>query len=93
MIVVFFVTAIVLLLLGVPVAVTVGSAAIVFILGSGISPLIIIQRLFVGLDSVSFIAIPMFILAGDIMNRAVWPSASSGCAASWWATSTAVWPS
>ncbi|MBS6283300.1 MULTISPECIES: TRAP transporter large permease [Intestinimonas] len=69
MIVVFFVTAIVLLLLGVPVAVTVGSAAIVFILGSGISPLIIIQRLFVGLDSVSFIAIPMFILAGDIMNR------------------------
>lgn len=69
MIAVFFLTAVVLLLLGVPVAVTVGSAAIVFILGSGISPLIIIQRLFVGIDSVSFIAIPMFILAGDIMNR------------------------
>ncbi len=69
MISVFFITAVVLLVLGIPVAVTVGSAAIVYILGSGISPLIIIQRLFVGIDSVSFIAIPMFILAGDIMNR------------------------
>lgn len=69
MITIFFITAVILLLLGVPVAITVGSASIVYILGSGVSPLIIIQRLFVGLDSVGFIAIPMFILAGDIMNR------------------------
>lgn len=65
----FFIVAVILLILGVPVAVTIGMASIVFILGSGISPNIIIQRLFVGLDSVSFIAIPMFILAGDFMNR------------------------
>lgn len=69
MIAVFFLTAVVLLILGVPIAITIGMASIAFILGEGISPLIIIQRLFVGLDSVSFIAIPMFILAGDFMNR------------------------
>lgn len=69
MIAAFFITAVVLLILGVPIATTIGLASIVYILGEGISPLIIIQRLFVGLDSVSFIAIPMFILAGDFMNR------------------------
>lgn len=69
MIILFFVSAAILLLLGAPVAITVGTASILYILGTGTSPLIIIQRLFVGLDSVSFIAIPMFILAGSIMNR------------------------
>lgn len=69
MIAAFFITAVILLILGVPIATTIGLASIVYILGEGISPLIIIQRLFVGLDSVSFIAIPMFILAGDFMNR------------------------
>ena len=69
MIAVFFITAVVLLLLGVPIANTIGIASMAYILGEGISPVIIIQRLFVGLDSVSFIAIPMFILAGDFMNR------------------------
>lgn len=69
MIAAFFITAAVLLILGVPVAITVGSAAIVYIMGSGMKALVIVQRLFAGIDSVSFIAIPMFILAGDIMNR------------------------
>ena len=69
MIAAFFITAVILLILGVPIATTIGLASIVYILGEGISPLIIIQRLFVGLDSVSFIASPMFILAGDFMNR------------------------
>lgn len=69
MILAFFLTAAVLLILGVPIAVTVGSAALVYIFGSGMQPLVIAQRLFAGIDTVSFIAIPMFILAGDIMNR------------------------
>lgn len=69
MIFVFFATAVVLLVLGVPISITVGTSALVYILGSGMPPLVITQRLFAGIDTVSFIAIPMFILAGDIMNR------------------------
>ncbi len=65
----FFLTAAALLILGVPISITVGSAAMVYILGTGVQPTIIVQRLFSGIDTVSFIAIPMFILAGDLMNR------------------------
>ena len=69
MITAFFITAAVLLIIGLPVSFTVGSAAMVYIFGTGMKPLVIVQRLFAGIDSVSFIAIPMFILAGDLMNR------------------------
>ncbi len=69
MVVAFFLTAVILLILGAPIAVTVGASALVYIFGTGMPPLVIAQRLFAGIDTVSFIAIPMFILAGDIMNR------------------------
>lgn len=65
----FFGSAVIMLILGVPIAVTVGFSSIIFILASGIQPVIVIQRLFMGIDSVALMAIPMFILAGDIMNR------------------------
>lgn len=65
----FFGSAVIMLILGVPIAVTVGFSSILFILASGIQPVIVIQRLFMGIDSVALMAIPMFILAGDIMNR------------------------
>lgn len=65
----FFGSAVIMLILGVPIAVTVGFSSMLFILASGIQPVIVIQRLFMGIDSVALMAIPMFILAGDIMNR------------------------
>ena len=65
----FFAAAVILLILGVPIAVTVGFSSIIFILASGIQPSIVIQRLFMGIDSTALMAIPMFILAGDLMNR------------------------
>lgn len=65
----FFGSAVIMLIMGVPIAVTVGFSSILFILASGIQPVIVIQRLFMGIDSVALMAIPMFILAGDIMNR------------------------
>lgn len=65
----FFGSAVIMLILGVPIAATVGFSSILFILASGIQPVIVIQRLFMGIDSVALMAIPMFILAGDIMNR------------------------
>lgn len=69
MIELFFGVAVLLLILGVPIAVTVGFSSIVFIFANGIQPSIIIQRLFTGIDSTALMAIPMFILAGDLMNR------------------------
>ena len=65
----FFGAAVILLILGVPIAVTVGFSSIIFILASGIQPSIVIQRLFMGIDSTALMAIPMFILAGELMNR------------------------
>lgn len=69
MIELFFGVAVLLLILGVPIAVTVGFSSIVFIFANGIQPSIIIQRLFTGIDSTALMAIPMFILAGELMNR------------------------
>lgn len=69
MIELFFGVAVLLLILGVPIAVTIGFSSIVFIFANGIQPSIIIQRLFTGIDSTALMAIPMFILAGDLMNR------------------------
>ena len=55
-------------LLGVPVAVALGLAAIVGIEASGRLPLLLVaQRMFVGLDSFPLMAIPLFILAGNLM--------------------------
>lgn len=56
-------------LLGVPVAVALGLAAIVGIEVNGRLPLLLVaQRMFVGLDSFPLMAIPLFILAGNLMS-------------------------
>jgi len=59
----------VLLAIGAPIPVTVGLSSIVYILLEGIAPMIVIQRLFAGVDQAALLAIPFFILAGDLMNR------------------------
>lgn len=59
----------VLLLTAVPVAFTVGLAAFVGLWWSGQYPLtIIIQQIFQGVDSFALLAIPLFILAGALME-------------------------
>ncbi|MEQ5837333.1 TRAP transporter large permease [Marinobacter sp. NFXS9] len=61
---------IVLLFSSVPVAVAIGVASIVGILVFGHLPLLIVpQRMFAGLDSFPLMAVPLFILAGNIMSR------------------------
>ena len=57
------------LVAGIPIAVTIGLAAMIYIMASGTSTHIITQRLFAGIDSTALMAIPFFILAGDLMNR------------------------
>src|SRR5699024_1236140 len=61
---------IVILLLGsVPIYVSLGLAAFVAtIFFSDIQPMLLIQRLFAGLDQFALMALPLFILAANIMN-------------------------
>ena len=65
----FFVFAIIFLVIGLPIAFTVGLSSVIYILTTGITPQIIIQRLFTGINSTALMAIPFFILAGELMNR------------------------
>jgi len=61
-----------LLALGAPIAVAVGGAALAT-LAAAVSPLAAIttvaQRVATGIDSFSLLAIPLFILSGELMNR------------------------
>jgi len=58
-----------LLVLGVPVAYTVGMAALIGLWWSGAYPLtIIVQQVFLSVDSFVLLAIPLFILAGALME-------------------------
>ncbi|NQD96223.1 TRAP transporter large permease subunit, partial [Pseudomonas sp. CrR25] len=59
-----------LLFSSVPVAVAIGVASIIGILVFGNLPLLIVpQRMFAGLDSFPLMAVPLFILAGNLMSR------------------------
>lgn len=58
----------VFILIGVPVAFSLGAAATVYLIIDGVSLGLIATRLFTGLDSFTFMAIPFFILAGELMN-------------------------
>jgi len=59
------------LIIGVPIAFCLGVSSVVFLsFTKGISLGIIAQRMFTGVDVFPFMAIPFFILAGDLMNAA-----------------------
>lgn len=63
---------IVLLLAGVPIVFTIGLAsvcALIVSLDPGSAATVIAQRLATGLDSFALLAIPFFILSGNLMNR------------------------
>lgn len=68
-IIIFVVIAIALLLLGVPVAATLGLSSIIFFLMEGIPTVTVVQRLFSGCDVAALMCIPFFILAGDLMAK------------------------
>ena len=67
--VLFFALAIAFLIIGLPVAFTVGLSSVIYIYLAGMTPQIIIQRLFTGINNTALMAIPFFILAGELMNR------------------------
>lgn len=71
MLAVLFVCALLLIVLGAPVALALAGSSLLFIMVSGQMPdLLVIHRMVEGIDSFPLIAIPFFILAGSLMNSA-----------------------
>ena len=58
----------IMLVLGIPVAFSVGIASVIYLLSTGRDLIILTQRMFAGGDSFTLMAIPLFIFAGEIMN-------------------------
>ncbi len=57
-----------LILIGVPVAVSIGLSALVTLLANDFPIIVVAQKMVTGIDSFTFVAIPLFILAGELMN-------------------------
>lgn len=64
----FFLITLLLMVIGVPIAISIGLASIIYILMEGMEPMIIIQKLMSGVNVAALLAIPMFVLVGEIMN-------------------------
>src|SRR5918998_4885707 len=61
----------VLMVLGVPVAISMAGASLLYILATGIVPdVIVAQRMIAGVERFPLLAVPFFILAGNLMNIA-----------------------
>ena len=69
--IVFVVSLFGMLFLGVPIFMSIGaSGLILYAYGMGdMEPILLVQRMFNGLNSFTLLAIPLFMLAGEIMNR------------------------
>jgi len=64
---ILFLSFILLMLLGVPVAISIAVSSISVLIIGNIPLVIVPQRIFAGLDSFPLIAVPFFILSGDLM--------------------------
>jgi C4-dicarboxylate transporter DctM subunit len=62
-----FGTFLILLLLGVPVAIGIGLTCLVVLMSQDYSLIVVPQRMFAGADSFPLVAVPFFILAGDLL--------------------------
>ena len=58
----------VLLVLGVPVSVAMGLSAVVALVLGDVPLVLLPQTFFVSIDNFSLLAIPLFVLAGELMN-------------------------
>ncbi|USH04337.1 TRAP transporter large permease [Grimontia kaedaensis] len=67
---ILFISLFFFLIIGVPVAVSLGLASLIFILLEGMPDLIVLHNMINGVNSFPLIAVPCFILAGHLMNEA-----------------------
>lgn len=64
-----FVVFLLLLVIGVPIAFAVALAAISVLVAGDVNLLIVVQRMFAATDSFPLVAVPFFILAGDLLAK------------------------
>jgi tripartite ATP-independent transporter DctM subunit len=69
-ILVMIVMLLVLMLVGVPVAVALALSSLMFVATNGMPPMIVLANMVNGINSFPLIAVPFFILAGNLMNTA-----------------------
>jgi len=58
----------IMIVMGVPVAISMALASVIFIVIKGAPDLVVVHQMFSGIDSFPLLAIPFFILAGNLMN-------------------------
>ncbi|PSH67689.1 ABC transporter permease [Phyllobacterium brassicacearum] len=64
-------TFLLLMLVGVPVAISMAVASVLYLVFFGVAPdIIVAQRMIAGVESFPLLAVPFFILAGNLMNSA-----------------------
>ena len=66
--VIFLIAFVILLVIGVPISISIGASAILGCLSLGYPLVVIGQKMVSGVDSFLLIAVPLFILAGNLMN-------------------------
>jgi len=57
------------LLIGIPVSIAIGLTSLTVLFTQDISLIVLPQRMFAGCDSFPFVAVPFFILAGDLLSQ------------------------
>lgn len=67
-VIILFSTFLVLLIIGMPIAFSLGIASLAYLLLEGISLTVVPQRLYAGIDTFVLLCIPGFVLAGNLMN-------------------------
>ena len=65
---IFIIAFVVFLVIGVPISISIGASAILGCLSLGYPMVVIGQKMVSGIDSFLLIAVPLFILAGNLMN-------------------------
>lgn len=66
---VLFVTFVLGLIIGIPVAITLGLSSLAYLMVAGIPVVVMPQKMYAGMDVFVLLSIPGFILAGNLMNR------------------------
>ena len=66
--IVFLIGFVILLVIGVPISISIGASAVLGCLSLGYPLVVIGQKMVSGIDSFLLIAVPLFILAGNLMN-------------------------
>ncbi|MDR3231142.1 MAG: TRAP transporter large permease [Synergistaceae bacterium] len=69
MVTLLFLSFVVFLFMGIPVAFSLGLSSMLYLTGAGIPLTVIPQRMFAGINSFTLLCVPGFILAGNLMNQ------------------------